>query len=307
MWVDEGVVDVVSDHKALLMNYSCCLNVKPTEIQRKKKWKLRDADWESFQQELCEEEWDESENVNECNNVLIEKIKKTAEKKIGMTDPNSKKKHKPWFTDEIKNERKERKKLNAEQRRIHYEFENGNRSEDEWKEAYKKYDKQQKLVKRMIKRIRSVYERRIVESMRAKGEEGSKNWHRFLRGEQCNNNFVVDGLYVNGETVRSDEKMKEAIASFWEEIGGMNESAEHRNINFNLPVVDMSDMDIKISKKEIESFLRKLKNEKASGPDLIPYEMFKSRFHRSCSVRTLWRSSLPDLRSPRRERTSHLL
>ena len=191
-----------------------------------------------------------------------------------MTSSNGRRTNKPWFNDEIKNERKERKRLNVEQRKIQIEYINGNASKNEWKIAYGKYDKQQKRVKRLIKRVRGVNEKMIVDSMRAKGEEGSKNWHRFLRGEQCNH-FKVDELCVDGETIGDKEKMKKVIAKFWEEIGGIEENLEQCAINLNLPSVNMNDMDMKIGKKEIETYLRKLKNEKANGPDMIPYEMYK--------------------------------
>ena len=269
------LVDVVSDHRALLMNYLCTMTERPVKKPKYRKWKLRDADWESFQQELSNEVWCENRNVNECNKEITDKIKGIASEKIGMTNPNNRNKNKPWFTKEIKDERKERKRLNVEQRRVYQEFEIGNVSENDWKEAYGKYDKQQKFVKRMIKRIRGVNEKRIVESMRARGEEGSKNWHRFLRGERITE-FSIDELHVNNETIRNEERMKEAIVKFWEEIGGMNETIEHHDINLGLPSVDMSDMDIRISKEEIEVYLRKLKNEKACGPDRIPYEMYKN-------------------------------
>ena len=102
-----------------------------------------------------------------------------------------------------------------------------------------------------------------MNDLRSKGEEGGKEWYKFLRGESVVQSGV-DEIYVNGEVVKDKQKMCDEIASFWENIGGMNDMIEDRMVTINLSSQEVDWMNDEIGKDEIERYLKSLKNRKAS-------------------------------------------
>ena len=111
MWIDEdGVIDVVSDHNMLVVE---CLTLGgKTEVKvkkKKRKWRLRDANWENFQVCLSEKMWNAEsvQDVDELNERLIDSVRSAGESKIGFVRMSGKKrKNKPWWNEDIKDARR---------------------------------------------------------------------------------------------------------------------------------------------------------------------------------------------------------
>ena len=113
--------------------------------------------------------------------------------------------------------------------------------------------------------------------MRNKGKEGGKDWYRFIQGRRKDEASVCQ-LNVNGQKLCDRELMVSVVKDFWENIGGMNEIEANNNItNLLIRENDMSKLDVEITKGEVESILKHLKNRKVTGNNNIPYEIYKCR------------------------------
>ena len=85
------------------------------EKNRKRKWRLRDAKWENFQVDLSERDWEDGSvnDVDELNEKFIGNVKETTACQIGFVRVSKRKRVcKPWWNDDIRDARKERKRLN---------------------------------------------------------------------------------------------------------------------------------------------------------------------------------------------------
>jgi hypothetical protein len=113
-----------------------------------------------------------------------------------------------------------------------------------------------------------------VNDLRSKGEEGGKEWHKFLRGERTVTQDVKE-LIVNGVCITEMDEMASATRTYWEDIGGVNEAEREVNVDFKLVTRMLDDMDVEPQLEEVKKVVERLKNDKAAGCDEIPYEMYK--------------------------------
>ncbi|KAK4314886.1 hypothetical protein Pmani_013857 [Petrolisthes manimaculis] len=113
----------------------------------------------------------------------------------------------------------------------------------------------------MIRKARVVDDKKVIESLRAKEEEGGKEWYDLLRGEKQKERIKVDELVVGGNIVRDTRDKVNAIQEFWEDIGGVNEAEDTSQLETRIE----EDMNNEISKTEIRKYVGKLKAGKAAG------------------------------------------
>ena len=280
MWIDEdGMIDVVSDHNMLVVE---CIIGGKTEVKvkkKKRKWRLRDANWENFQVCLSEKMWNAEsvQDVDELNERLIDSVRSAGESKIGFVRMSGKKrKNKPWWNEDIKDARRQRKNLNRECRWRKKKRHESEAAELEYQSAWTAYVRQQRLTKRMIRDAKVKCERNTIQSLKEKGLQGGREWYRFMRGESVTENEDVKALKVNDEYVTDEEEMKEAVKMFWEDIGGVGEVFHARGECLTLERKDAGELDEWISIDEVKKCIKRQKNGKAAGPDEIPYEMYKN-------------------------------
>ncbi|KAF2359990.1 Isoprenylcysteine carboxyl methyltransferase [Trinorchestia longiramus] len=145
-------------------------------------------------------------------------------------------------------------------------------AEVEWQGAWDEYKAQQKKVKRKIYEARVKDERQEVENHRNKGPDGIREWYNFIQGNNRSNEVQIHELVVDGCKMSDHKQMVKAVVDFWEDIGGMNEPL----IDHEPATLQIGEYSLKIEDKitcvEIETFLKKVKNGKASDPDEIPYD-----------------------------------
>ncbi|KAK4322675.1 hypothetical protein Pmani_006576 [Petrolisthes manimaculis] len=127
---------------------------------------------------------------------------------------------------------------NSEEVRIAYE------------EAWKEYEHRQKEIKKLIRKARVVDDKKVIESLRAKGDEGGKEWYDLLRGEK-QERIRVDVLVVGGNIVMDTRDKVNAIQEFWEDIGGVNEAEDTSELETRIE----EDMNNEISKTEIRKYM----------------------------------------------------
>ena len=140
---------------------------------------------------------------------------------------------------------------------------------------WQKHKEQKRKVKHMIMNAKIEYENEKVKEMREKGEEGSKDWYRYLRGDKCEDGKVSE-LMVNGDRVNDRKDIANAIKEFWKKIGNMiMDDRNEREFELKIETRDLSSLDSVIQRIEIECVLKGLKNGKATGMDGIPYEFYK--------------------------------
>ncbi|KAF2347911.1 hypothetical protein FHG87_021334 [Trinorchestia longiramus] len=127
----------------------------------------------------------------------------------------------------------------------------------------------------MIYEARVKDERQKVENIRNKDPDGIKEWYSFIQGNNRSNEVQIHELVVDGCKVSDHGQIVKAVVDFWEDIGGMNEPL----IDEEPVTLQIGEYVLKIEEEitsvEIETFLKKVKNGKASGPDDIPYEFYK--------------------------------
>ncbi|KAG0724529.1 hypothetical protein GWK47_040433 [Chionoecetes opilio] len=214
------------------MEYECLkekrVNVKE---ERNGRWKLRDADWDYFREVVSNEDWKLGENglraergVDEMNEILLRKLNKVAEESIGRTSKRANgRTRKSWWNNEIDKARKERKQSNRKCRSLRKNRSNSEAERIEYERAWEEYKSKQKEVKCLVRKARVNEERKVIRELREKGEEGGREWYKFLRGEESKHTGNVEELVVNGRSLREKKEMARAVEDFWKDIGGVNE------------------------------------------------------------------------------------
>ena len=281
MWIDEdGMIDVVSDHNCLIVE--CKLNGKKVrnEKRSKKKWRMRDANWEEFQVDLREMDWmyENVHNVDEVSKKFVGNVRKAAERKIGhVRNKGRKKTPKPWWNGDIEEALKKRKRCNRRCRTLRKRRNENEEAESDYQNAWEEYVRQQRLTKRIIMNAKVKSERSVVESFREKGMVGGREWYHFLMGESKLEN-ECESLKVNGEIITEKNRMKNHIKEFWEEIGGVGEVPvpRIREECLTLEWTDANELNERIRREEVEECVKRQKNNKSPGMDDIPYEMYKN-------------------------------
>ena len=216
-------------------------------------------------------------DVDEKNEKFVENVRNAAVSKIGYVKRSrGRKVCKPWWNVEIRDARNERKRLNRQCRWLKKKRHESVEAEDEYQNAWAAYVRQQRLTKRKIMNAKVKCERDVIEALREKGQEGGREWYRFMRGEGMLDRENIESLKVNGECITDRERMKVSIREFWEDVGGVGEVFDVRAECVTLERKDANELNERISKQEVEKCVKKQKNGKAAGPDDIPYEFYKN-------------------------------
>ena len=132
-----------------------------------------------------------------------------------------------------------------------------------------------KEVKSMIRKAIERHEKNVIEELREKGEEGQKEWYKFMRGDHREKVTEVKELKVNNGIVSGVEEIKNAISEHWKRVSGMNEEEQNEMPAFEMEQKRLDEMDGEPDEEEIRKVCKMLKNGKAAGNDKIPYEMYK--------------------------------
>ena len=64
--------------------------------------------------------------------------------------------------------------------------------------------------------------------MRARGEEGGRDWYRFLRGDKHSTDINIDEIVIDQKTMKDKGCIKVEIEKFWKNICN---SGKNRELN----------------------------------------------------------------------------
>ena len=257
----ETVEGLSSDHRPIVITYSDYIpsvNNKPTF-----KWKLKDADWEKFRNEVENNipKNYKKKNINKIEKLLRKNIIKAANKHIRKKKVTEN--TKSYLTEEIKLEIRNRNQLRKTLA--------SNR--DEWIEACRR-------VAQMIKQEKSDRWKEYVQNLNRKSD--SREIFRTVRAidgqtPQRKDNEVLE---VDGKTYVTDKQKAEKFAKTYRSFSKLPKRKEDRKIRKTLwkqkkvkRVLEKSECELTM--EEMMQVISEASNNKASGSDDIPYEMIK--------------------------------
>ena len=113
-----------------------------------------------------------------------------------------------------------------------------------------------------------------------KQKKSEKEYWKYIKGED-EYEIETEGnrtLRIEGVLNTEEEKNKIYIKKYWEGIGRKEERQSERETKSKVRIKNKElnrEQNYEITKGEIHSYLKKLKNMKAVGPDGLPNEFYK--------------------------------
>ena len=216
--------------------------------------------------ELLEGEEDETENLEKNWKNITGIYKGTAEKVLGFR----KKENKEWITSQTLDRVKERKEIKSKLLN-----EKSEREQQTLKEEYQRKDREVKRAARNDKR--KYFEDLAAEAEEAHRENNMKHLYEITR--KLSGKTTVNSVYgiqdKDGNITTNDEKQMKIWEEYIQEAFKNIEPTEQTTFNEN-EIEELNMNTNNITKSEIQSALKTLKNGKAAGCDDIPGEILKS-------------------------------
>ena len=251
-----------SDHLPILITYQDHIprvNSKPSF-----KWKLKDANWTSFRDEVdrcIPNNYEVKKNVNKLEKKLRKAILKAAGKHIGKKKVNEN--TKSYLTQEVKEEIKKR---NALRKTV------GN-NRNEWIESCQK-------VSEMIREEKERRWKQYVEEL-----DRTSNTKKIFQTVRAIDGKVQhkkenEVLEINGTAYITDKDKAGQFAKTYRSFSKLKARKEDRRIKRKIRrehkmARDLEDSECDITMKEMLRVIKEASNGKAAGKDDIPYEMVK--------------------------------
>ena len=245
-----------------------------------------------------ENTWKEIENIDydTLDKEIIETMNKYLKKTVWKKEEN-KKVYKPWFKEYLKKEISKRRILNKERRKSN--------NETEKKILTEIYLEQKIRVKEMIEKEIAIYENKITEEI--KQDKTGRNLYKNIKKltkEKIESDEIQ--IYDNeGKIIPKESEMK-VITEFWKSIQSKEENKisqvwnetikenllkeyeeriiqakqkksirEHMDMYINTEEIIIPMQWENIKENEVKTNIKKLKDNKASGPDNIKPEYIK--------------------------------
>ena len=279
LWVDEEEeVEIRSDHNMMIVEIQskrdAILESKEGNKVTGEKWNRRKARWDTFREDLKELE-DSGEGGEEMEGRLKREIEKSAERNIGKVRMGGKRKRKPWWNEEIKNQRKRRKELNKHRKMLKRQYDRGEdidiRTMDDAKEVY---EIQRRTTRDVIAKAVGAWEREEMARIKQIHGEQSKEWYRWLKGENYEEVRVEKMVIMEKHYVGRD--IQTGIEAYWKGLVGLREEDEGREWGFEMEErrLDRQELEKEVSIAEVRKSIQKLRRGKAAGLDGLPSEMF---------------------------------
>ena len=204
------------------------------------------------------------------------RLRNSGERTIGYIKETQNRRYRPWWNEDIKRLRKQRKAALRELKRLEKRREEGERIEDrEVRLAEDRYNQKKQETRESIQEAIIKEEKRKVEELRRRKD--NREWWQYMKGPPLRKEKEEIKLIIGGQTTEEETRIKEHIKEYWERIGGMEERRqEGRELKVEMEHHQIAEkQNYEISRRDIEAYIKKLKNLKAVGPDGIPNEFYK--------------------------------
>ncbi len=259
-----------SDHNTIITELT--LDIEP-QTKKITKYRMGNMEgWKKYKQEI-------PVKLREVQNPTPEKITQviqaTLKETVGQVTITIGRKKKPKESQRTKDLREKRKESKKE-------YEKAIKERDKIKEKLDDYTKAQKELRAQIEKDQVEEAKRNVERMRNKFRIRSTEFWKFrAECEGRGQKEEYDTVDEDGHLISDPQEAKEHIASFYENLYTARESDEKyeeetKRIKEEVSKIsrDMKDKEPipEIQKEEITRNIKKLKRNKASGPDNIPNE-----------------------------------
>ena len=262
-----------SDHNMIITDYKWTRkqakknNKKERNSINIKRWRRKNADWRGFKEAIQERGTILGEMKEQIHDSLMKRIRCVGEKKIEYIKQRCKT-YRPWWNEEIKIKRTERKRINKELRKLKDRKERGEViTENEINEAKARYEKKKQETKVAIERAMRKEEKRKVEELNE--NKSNREWWNYLKGPQVKRGEKRMKMLIEGEETEDEEKIGRHIKSYWERIRGLEEDNIPHRIQIERNVIE-GNQDITIKEQDIKDYLKKFDENESSRPRWNP-------------------------------------
>lgn len=290
---EEGIIDIDSDHNALLFDFGKyndqenSVSVPNGFSNNRKKpigrtdfyWQCRDKPFDGFEVDLAQMDMIEGVNAANMNDNLIGKLNKVAAKnfkKVRVRD-KKKSKNKSWWNAEIEVARKSKKEENRKLRKTTKNYKRGLVTEAVFQEQKGKFTIAKAKVTALISKAIRDQEKRDLQKVRQSSKNESRDWYKFIRGDKNGTLVYPSSLKVNGVKISDREEIRTEIEKFWTSIAGKSKAKMRYSGEIHL-LTERKDIEVDLEPptyNEIREVIKGLKNGKGVGVDGVPYEFFK--------------------------------
>ena len=236
---------------------------KPSRVSRTKWWKLAEPDLrDQFTEEARQMIQQRVSEGTQDWETVTEDLKQLGEKLLGKTSGNMKQGKETWWWNEEVQESIQTKKL--AKRTLDKDNSEGNKA------AYK-------TAKKEAKRNVAIAKARAYDHLYADMDttEGQKKVLRMAKEREKNSKDIYQSKVIKDEEERvlvEDLKILERWREYYQKLMNEHNPREGRNEQQAEVEGDITE----ITSAEIEMALRNMKNGKATGPDNLPVEVWKS-------------------------------
>ena len=248
-----------------------------TETQTKEtRWKISaNTDWTAFNEYVVNKMTNGPLEYERLEQVIVEAL----EKIIGTKTIKKNQNNQTRYPGHIKAARKKMLKEKKRLKELNHQIHNGDPwKEDEREKQYAKYKKRQAELLISIQKHQEDETKKIVSQIVKGGGIQSDLFWRQLRNTKRGNSAQYDIKDQEGKKINDPEKAREYVAGYFEELYKPWETEEgdpkHQEMKKTNHEVEKSKCNaINISMKEMKCARKKIKNNKALGPDGIPNEV----------------------------------
>lgn len=246
-----------SDHRMLLASF----DYKPAKLASKTVFKYHKTDWPNFKEFINQHDWTSlfrERNADECWNLFVELINIGINNFVPKTKLNpDKKQYPPWMNKEIKELRRQKKKLYRKYCKSRTRIDHIN------------YKEVNNLLNKLIRKAQKEHELKIINE----SKRNPKAFWKYVKSKTKLKQDICE-LHFNGETATTDEQKAEALNSFFASVFTEEKLDTVPDLGEGPDVKESH--KVNITKDKLLQELLTLNESKAPGPDGLHPTIFKN-------------------------------